>query len=161
MDCSAESATPPAGRRATAHASGSPPRRTPSTSAGNRTLPETPHEAPAKASSGRVQPQPAAIASYALFRQGTRPCPGQRDLSCLRRCLTKDTQNLALKFPKFNRHYLPPRMQYQIHAHRQHIQMHPHRSTHPPLDPVPLVRLAQNLAHGQPNPWRLARSNRS
>jgi hypothetical protein len=63
--------------------------------------------------------------------------------------LLKNTHNLRLQFREFHRQHRAPRMEDQIAALGKQFHMATDRCSHPPLQPVALVRLAHHLARGQ------------
>ena len=69
--------------------------------------------------------------------------------------LHKDTHDLGLQFRKIEHKYGTAGMKNQIRCRREEIQMAAKRLAHASLDAIALVGLAQDLAYGEPEPWRM------
>jgi hypothetical protein len=63
--------------------------------------------------------------------------------------LLKDTHNLRLKFRKFDGEHDAARMEDEIEALRQQVDVAAQGLAHAALDAVALMRLAQHLARGE------------
>ena len=64
-------------------------------------------------------------------------------------CLCKDTHDLVLKFRKFHGEHHAARMEDQIEAGRQQIDVTAQRFAHAPLDAIAFMSLAHDFARGE------------
>ena len=141
MDGSATVSRSPGPGRAAGHAHEWPRLRTRNRSA-NICIPRVPaNAAPAIASVDTLREWPEGCASlcWRCLRHACRLSPR----------LMKDTHNLSFKFPEFECHHKPPRMQNEIEPRREQIHMSPQSLAHAPLDAIAFMRFAQHFAGGQ------------
>jgi hypothetical protein len=140
-DGSATVSRSPGPGRAADHACEWPRLHTRSMSA-NICIPQDPaNAAPAIASvdTWREWPKGCASLCWRFLRHACRLSPR----------LMEDTHNLSFKFPEFDGHHKPSRMQDEIEPRREQIHMPPQSLAHAPLDAIAFMRFAQHFARGQ------------
>src|ERR1700677_4144425 len=108
---------------------------------------------PEKASVCKRRAVQAGYASWCGRRRGLLGRGVFRGARRLSLGLFKNTQNLALKLREFHREHSAARMQDEIEARGQKIDVAAESLAHASLDPVALVSLAQDFANGEADAW--------